>query len=229
MKKQIVLKLILIIGASFFGCENNSMREEKITPQELANWQTFDKGKTTIKGDEIIVEEIEDSDGYFLISSKLYPRDFTLNYKVKALSESTVMINLFSVLQDGDNITFQLPDEDATPREIWDWRTTMKHYNFTYNNRSHGITPFFFKNMPVNSRDFHERLDENIFEIGQWYNVEVGKKDNRVWFKLNNKIHFDVEDASPLEGGRLIFRISGTTGDKIIYAKAAIKDIVISY
>ena len=66
-------------------------------------------------------------------------------------------------------------------------------------------------------------------EIGQWYDVEIGKKENRLWFKLNDKVHFDVEDCSSFKGGRLIFRISGTTGEKTIFAKAAFKDIVISY
>ncbi|WP_298902628.1 hypothetical protein [uncultured Psychroserpens sp.] len=227
MKKQI-LKLTLIITIVFFNCEKR-VTEEKITPQELVNWQTLDKGKTTINGDELIIEETEGSDGFFLISPKLYPKDFTLKYKVKALSESTVLINLFSVLQDGDNKTFKLPDVNATPREVWDWRTTLKHYNLTYNNRSHGNTPFFFKNTAPNSIASREKLDENIFEIEKWYDVEVGKKDNKVWFKLNNKTYFDFEDTTPLEGGRLIFRISGTTGDKVIFAKAAIKNIVISY
>ena len=37
-------------------------------------------------------------------------------------------------------------------------------------------------------------------------------------------------DLYPLhQKGRLIFRISGTTGEKVIFAKAAFKDIVISY
>ncbi|MFK7813127.1 MAG: hypothetical protein AB8B59_11575 [Maribacter sp.] len=227
MKNKVQLMAMVILSAITFGCGQS--KKEKITPEELATWQTFDKGKSTVQDNMLLVEETEGSDGYFLISPKLYPKDFTLNYKVKAISESTVLINLFSVLQDGDNSSFSLPPNTATPREVWDWRTAMKHYNLTYNNRSHGNTPFFFKNTAPNSIASREKLDKNIFEVGQWYDVEVGKKDNRVWFKLNNKIHFDFEDASPLEGGRLIFRISGTTGEKSIFAKAALKDIVISY
>lgn len=227
MKNKTQLISMVILSVITFGCEQT--KKVKITPEELATWQTFDKGKSTVQDDMLIVEETEGSDGYFLISPKLYPKDFTLNYKVKALSESTVLINLFSVLQDGDNSSFSLPPNTSTPREVWDWRTAMKHYNLTYNNRSHGNTPFFFKNTEPNSIASREKLDENIFEVGRWYDVEVGKKDNRVWFKLNNKIHFDIEDPNPLKGGRLIFRISGTTGGKIIFAKAAFKDIVISY
>ena len=229
MKKGINIIVFALVGVIVFSCGQATVKQEKITPQELTSWQTFDKGKSTVQGDELIIEEIEGSDGYFLISPKLYPKNFTLNYKVKALSQSTVLINLFSVLQDGNNESFNLPENDATPREVWDWRTKMKHYNITFNNRSHGITPFFFKNIPVNSQEFNERLEQNIFEVGHWYDVEVGKKDNRLWFKLNNTMYFDIEDNNPIEGGRLIFRISGTTGENVIFAKAAFKDIVISY
>jgi len=227
MKTRLQITLITLLTVTAFGCSQS--KKEKITPVELATWQTFDEGKSTVNGDELIIEETEGSDGYFLISPKEYETDFILTYKVKALSESTVLITLFSVLQEGNNDTFSVPAVTATPREVWNWRSRMKHYNLTINNRSHGITPFFFKNVPPSSRGFNERLQENIMKVGQWYDVEIGKKENRLWFKLNGKVFFDVEDAEPYEKGRLIFRISGTTGEKTIFAKAAFKDIVISY
>lgn len=227
MKNRAQLIAIVILSAITFGCGQSN--KEKITPEELATWQTYGKGQSTIQNNMLLVEETEGSDGYFLISPEQYETDFTLTYKVKALSESTVLITLFSVLQEGDNGTFSVPSESATPREVWNWRSGMKHYNLTVNNRSHGITPFFFKNVPPSSRGFNERLGENIMEVGQWYDVEIGKKENRLWFELDGKPFFDVEDAEPYKKGRLIFRISGTTGENTIFAKAAFKDIVVSY
>lgn len=229
MKKIIKIIFLTLLSINMYNCQQKNTIQEKITPKEMASWLTFDKGKTTIEGDVLIVEEVEGSDGYFLISPKIYPKDFTLTYKVKAMSESTVLINLFSVLQDSKSDEFLLPPVISTPSEVWQWRSSMQHYNLTFNNRSHGITPFFFKNSPTKPRGFDEKLKENIVEVGAWYVVEIGKKDNRIWFKLNNKLIFDVEDKNPFEGGRLIFRISGTTGKKVIFAKAALKDIMILY
>lgn len=80
MTKSILL-ILLCVTVSSYGQKN--LKQEKITSQELIAWQTVDKGKSTIQGDEFIIEEIEGSDGYFLINPKLYPKDFTLNYKVK--------------------------------------------------------------------------------------------------------------------------------------------------
>lgn len=228
MNKNHVIFLLLFSLSTVSFCQNKKT-VEKISAEALDKWQTFDKGKKTIKGNQIIVEETEGSDGFFMISPKIYDKDFTLKYKVKAMSESTVLITLFSVLQAQNSTNFSLPKETATPREVWDWRSSMKHYNLTINNKSHSNKPFFFKNNSQLSRGFNERLADNIMEVGKWYTIEIGKKNNRVWFKLNNTIYFDVEDCKPLQKGRIIFRISGTNGDKVIFAKAAFKDIVISY
>lgn len=229
MKNSTKITFFALLGAMLSSCGQTSSREVQITPEELATWQTFDKGKTTIIGNELIVEEIEGSNGYFMISPKLFEKDFILSYKVKALSESTVLINLFSVTQEEGGQVFALPAKTATPQEVWQWRTQMKHYNLTFNNRSHGIKPFFFKNNSPYSRGFYQTLPENIMEVDHWYTVEIGKKANRLWFKLNDTTYFDIEDCNPFGGGRLIFRISGTTGENVIFAKAAYKDIVISY
>lgn len=229
MKKKARLTLMTILAGMLYNCGQTNPNQELISPEQLSNWQTFDKGKSTVEDNMLIVEETDGSDGYFMISPNFIKKDFILTYKVKALSESTVLINLFSVTQDQADETFLLPPKTSTPQEVWQWRTKMKHYNITFNNRSHGIKPFFFKNNSPYSRGFHENLPGNIMEVGEWYSVELGKKDDRLWFKLNDKTYFNVEDCNPLGEGRLIFRISGTTGENVILAKAAYKDIVISY
>ncbi|WP_422862018.1 family 16 glycoside hydrolase [Flagellimonas sp. W118] len=229
MKKKVRLMLSMVLAGTLYNCAQTNPNRELITPEQLSKWQTFDKGKSTVNGNELIVEETKGSDGYFLISPNILKKDFILKYMVKALSESTVLINLFSVTQNQGDQTFELPPNTSTPQEVWQWRTEMKHYNLTFNNRSHGIKPFFFKNNSPYSRGFHENLPGNIMETGEWNSIEIGKKENRLWFKLNDKIYFNVEDCEPLGEGRLIFRISGTTGENVILAKAAFKDIVISY
>lgn len=204
------------------------MKQEKISPTELSNWETLDKGKTTLKDDALIVEETEGANGYFLISPKSYKGDFVIRYKVKALSESSVIITLFSASQKDNTGELILPPKESAPEEFWKWRSNMQHYNVTFNNKSHNYKPFFLKNLSPYSRGFYETLPDNITEVGQWYEVEIGKKENRLWFKLGDKIYFDIEDCNPLKEGHFIFRISGTTGENVILAKIAIKDIVIS-
>ncbi len=230
MKTFFLLILIsfgLVLG--LLSCNNNSLVSDAITPKELSAWKTLDKGKTTIQDDQLILEEVEGSDGFFLISPQSFQGDLQLNYKVKTMSDSSVLIVLFSASDKGVTERLTLPPLETKGSEFWTWRTHLEHYNLTFNNRSHGNTPFFFKNESPNKRGFYQNTKENIMEVGKWYDVEIGKRGHKLWFKLNDKLIFEQEDCKPLPNGHLMFRISGTTGENVIFAKAAIKDLVISH
>lgn len=226
IKYLILFKLTLL---NSLQTQLNAQDQIKITPQELSTWRTLDKGKTTIDGDALIMEETAGADGYFLISPEAYSGDYVITYKVKAMSESSVLITLFSASQVQNPDKLVLPATDSSPQQFWDWRSNMQHYNLTFNNSSHGLSPFFYKNQSPLSRGFYDRLPENIATVGKWHDVEIGKKASRLWFKMDGQEYFNVQDCDPLKAGHLIFRISGTTGEKVILAKAAIRDLVISF
>ncbi len=207
-----------------------AQNQETFTAKDLATWQTYGIGKTTIQNNELIVEETDGSDGFFLVSPKSYGADLTITYKVKALSESAVQIVLLSASDPGASMALTLPtSEDLTPREVWTWRTTLEHYNLTFNNKSHGIKPFFFKNVSPYEKGFRLDQAENVMVPGQWYDVKIIKKGTLLSFTLNGETVFEVRDHEPLSGGHLMLRISGTNGDTIIFAKAAYKDFVLTH
>ncbi len=228
MKKNVLRITLFYLFVLLVNCSKATLKKEAITARELSTWRTLDKGKSTVVGEEIIIEETKGSDGYFLVSPKSYKGDIILNYKVKALSESTVLIVLFSASDAGAHQGITLPPDDTKGMGFWTWRTHLEHYNLTFNNASHNNKPFFFKNIAPRSKGFYLTKAENIMNTQQWYDVEIGKRDNRLWFKLNNKMVFEQEDCKPLDGGHLIFRISGTTGEKVVFAKAALKDVMLS-
>lgn len=223
------LVLIITFNSVISGTAQTKLIKEEISAKALTAWQTLDKGKTTVNEDELIMEEVAGSDGYFLISPKSYEGDIILNYKVKALSESAVCIVLLSASDQGETLKLTLPPKEAKGRDFWDWRTQLEHYNLTFNNRSHNYTPFFFKNRAPRAKGFHLSKAENIMKTQEWQTVEIGKQGTRLWFKLNNTIIFEEEDCKPFSGGHVIFRISGTNSEKTIFAKVAMKDLVISH
>ncbi len=227
--KTTILFLIFSIYNFLLSYSQKPLVKEVITAQQLKAWSTLDKGKKTINNNELILEETEGADGYFLISPKSYTGDIILNYKVKALSESSVLIVLLSASDQGETNQLTLPAKESKGSDFWTWRTHLEHYNLTFNNISHKYTPFFYKNITPNKRGFYQNLTDNIMTTQQWYDVEIGKQNTKLWFKLNNKIIFEQEDCNPLSGGHIIFRISGTTGKEVIFAKATIKDLVISH
>lgn len=220
------------ILAIFFAASCTSVKttQERFTVEDLANWQTYGIGKTSIQNDELIVEETDGSDGFFLISPESYKGDVSMSYKVKALSESAVQIVLFSASDAGESLALTKPSSnDLTPREVWNWRTTLEHYNLTFNNKSHGNRPFFFKNISPYETGFRLNQAENVMVPGKWYDVSITKKETLITFKLDGKTIFEVKDHKPLTGGHIMLRISGTNGNNIIFAKAAYKDFVLTH
>ncbi|EZH73337.1 hypothetical protein ATO12_20260 [Aquimarina atlantica] len=220
----VILIFILIITA----CKPDNFVEEKISSQELSEWETIGKGKTLIKDHEFVFEEIDSSDGFFLVSPKSYRGDMVIQYKIKALSKASVLIVLFSASDTSETIQLTLPENNVTAEDIWEWRREMNHYNLTFNNESHGYTPFFYKNISSLERGFHLSKQENIMKPNEWVTVEIGRKENKVWFSLNDSIIFERVDYNPLLGGHILFRISGaSTQEETILAKASIKDLMI--
>ncbi len=229
MKTTLSLSIIFTITMLFASCGKNPLTRDNISARALSTWQTLDIGKSTVTDEGLIIEEMEGSDGYFLISPDSYQGELVINYKVKAMSASSVLIVLFAASDMGISDSLILPPADTKGMGFWTWRTQLEHYNLTFNNRSHGNRPFFFKNESPTKRGFYQQSIDNIMEVGIWYDVEIGKQQNRLWFKLNNELIFEQEDCQPLPNGHLMFRISGTSGEKVIFAKAAIKDLVISH
>lgn len=221
-------KLYCIVLSLFMSCSYKP-RERSISVEELSSWPTYGIGEVALEGNEIILTETQGSDGFFLISPNKLAKDLVIRYQVKPMSESSVLITLFSATQTGTNEQLALPPVDATPMEVWQWRSKMKHYNLTFNNSSHGNNPFFFKNLNPNKRGFHQWLSENIATAGEWHDVEIGRENNNVWFKLNGITYFEIAECDPLAEGHLLLRISGTSGDSPIFAKAAFRNLIISY
>lgn len=224
MKSVLTVLFLTLVQLSY------AQKQETFTANDLASWQTYGIGKTTVQNDELTVEETDGSDGFFLISPKSYGADLTITYKVKALSESSVQIVLLSASDPGASSALTLPtSNDLTPREVWAWRSTLEHYNLTFNNKSHGIKPFFFKNVSPYEKGFRLDQSENVMVPGQWYDVKIMKKGTSIIFSLNEKIVFETKDHEPLAGGHVMLRVSGTNGDNIIFAKAVYKDFVLTH
>ncbi len=230
---HLLKQLIVLISLPFLTlcCKEkgvDSLIAENVKLEEMVNWSSLDKGKMTVKDDQLIMEEISGADGFFVISPKSYEGDLVLNYQAKALSESSVMIVLFSA-SDQDNYSGLKLPASQSQESLRKWRANMSHYNMTFNNRSHNYTPFMYKNVNALERGFYLRKSENIMSTERWYDIEVGNVAGRLWLKIDGELVFDHQDPQPLNGGHLIFRISGTNGENTILAKMAIKSVVINH
>ncbi len=226
--KVIITTLLLYYLVGILGQPVKTQIRHHITPEELCLWSSLDKGRLTIQEDQLIIEEIPGSDGFSIVSPESYSGNIKINYQVKALSEASVLIVLFHASDIGKSNAITLPPEGAHGMEIWTWRTKLEHYNISFNNRSHGNTPFFYKNISPYQKGFHQYASTNMMDVGNWYNIEIVLKNELLLFKINDTIVFEQQDCHPLSGGHLVLRVSGINQDQIILAKAAIKDLVIT-
>ncbi len=223
--RNIWIITLLAIASNLFSCiTNNEAQERKILAKDFLSWKTLGEGKASVVGDILVMEETFGSDGFFLVSPEPIKGDLKIKFKFKAISDSSVMIVLFSASDTGQELALTLPESNASPQEINSWRREMNHYNVTFNNLSHGYTPFFFKNISRYKRDFHLRAEENKIIPKKWYDVEIERRNQRVLFKINNEIIFKNNDYKPLFGGHILLRVSGTNDGDVVLAKVNIKD-----
>lgn len=224
--------IIMLLAVFTFSCtdkKEGKLHAESVSPLELANWKALDLGQTSVENDYLILEELPGAGGYFLVSPENYTGDVIVNYQLQALSESSVMILLLAASDNGQTNQLTLPPPNADAQEFWDWRSKMNHYNITFNNESHGFTPFMYKNINELERGFHIRKTANVMKPGRWYDIEAGRVKDKVWLKVDGEFVFNYHDPAPLLGGHLIFRISGTSGENVILAKSAIRSLVIHH
>ncbi len=222
---KITLKIAILLICSSINAQD---KESRITLDNLVKWKTYGEGNVKIKENALQLSEISESSGLFLISPKSYEGDLTISYKAKALTETSVIITLFSVLDSLNATTLTIPKPGLSGSDQWKWRSSLSHYNLTFNNKSHGITPFLFKNISSLEKDFHLKAAKNSMSPNEWYAVKIVKKNNEIIFKLNDTIIFKKEDCNPLKKGHILFRISGgSTTDNTLLAKIMIKDVII--
>jgi hypothetical protein len=65
---------------------------------------------------------------------------------------------------------------------------------------------------------------ENVMIAGFYYDIEVGREEEKLWLSIDGRKTFEVNDEDPLPGGHIAIRLRGTAGFK---AGCLIKDMEI--
>ena len=224
------LKVVLFVAFSFgiISLTNGQsmvdglkeLQEEKVSSAGLADWKIWGQGKAFAFGDQTCLKEDNETKGAMLISPKAYKKDVVLKFKVLALTASSVVAVILSGSDPGksDSLTI-LPDYDGNFNL---WYEEKDNYFFAFKNAPHGFTPFVRKNSAPGI--ILASAPENKMVAGVYYDVEVGRKDNKLWLSINDEEVFMVEDDDPLSGGHVALRIRGTAG---FTGGCLVKDLVI--
>lgn len=195
------------------------LKENKISTEELSKWKIYGNGEVSTWGDQTSLKEAEETKGVMIISPDIYVPDVILKYKVMALTPSTVLVAMLSV--SDTNGSGELTIEENYDGNIGYWKQ-KNNYFIAFKNASHDRTPFVLKN--PNAEKSLANASSNSMIAGIYYEIEVGKKDGKIWLLIDGEKAFEVEDKNPLGGGHIALRIRGTAGFK---AGCLIKDMVI--
>lgn len=202
------------------GLNIDGWKEEPVRPDELATWQLLGEGKVAnAMGEQVSLEEADQSKGVMLLSPRYYEGDIVVRYKALALSPATVFVTVLSAKdQSGDQLT--IPGSyDGT---MGFWTSETSNYFFAFKNAPHGGTPFITKN-PAAEKQVNAPGQDGMI-AGVYYDIEVGREGTKLWLSIDGKEVVSMVDESPITSGHVAFRLRGTAGLRAI---GLIKDLSI--
>lgn len=198
----------------------NAQSRESV--KQLEEWTFYGEGTRLLEGHGqcLLKEKPESSKGVGLISPKSYSTEVVMRYKAMALTPATVLVAILSASKQGESTELTLPENyDGT---INYWSGGCENYFFAFHNAAHNMPPFVRRF--DDERIMLDIAKKNVMHVGKYYTIEVGRKENIIWLKIDGKTILKYKDPKPYSGGHLGLRIRGTGGE---YAACLIKDFEI--
>jgi hypothetical protein len=216
----LVLVILLLTGSAYSQTNDFGLKKKMVSTDELINWTIVGKGKVEKYGSQLAMQESDDSKGIMMVSPDAYDSDIIVRYKVMALTPATVLVALLSVSDVGESVNLSIPgDFDGS---LGLFTNEKENYFFAFKNAPHNVTPFVRKS-PADGKTLGS-AGENRMIAGVYYEIEIGKYQEKLWLTIDGEKVFEAEDEKPLTGGHLALRIRGTAGFK---AGCLIKDLEI--
>lgn len=216
----LVLIFLFMVTSTFSQANDFGKNKSEISPDELLNWTVMGKGKVEKSGSQVAMQESDDSKGIMLVSPDVYDNDVVVRYKVMALTPATVLVALLSVSDVGDSDQLTVPEDFDGSLGLF--TSEKENYFFAFKNGPHNVTPFVKKSPEGKTLG---SASENTLIAGVYYDIEVGKKQGKLWLTVDGEKLFETTDPEPLKGGHIALRIRGTAGFK---AGCLLKDLEIS-
>lgn len=208
MKHKLIGLFIFFIFISVFG--DLFAKEIRIGSKELEKWGFFGKGFVVADSqqEQLVLSELPGSKGVMLVSPDSYRTDIVVSYKIRPLTPESVLVIMLSASDRGENNRITFPD--GYDGNIQYLMSEIDSYFIAFHNAAHNRTPFIRRcpQEPSNNTEFVS-AELNIMTT-EWYDVEAGRKADRIWLKIDNEIIIEATDKQMLDEGHIIFRMRGT-------------------
>lgn len=200
--------LILVFLLSAFVLQAQTVT--KYSPNDLGNWQQLGEGKGIVTHGQFMMEEVEESKGFLILSPEKY-EDVVIRYEVMTLNPATVLVAIVNASDPGESDKLTLKENSDS---FGFWTREAENYMFGFRVMAHNSTPFIRKHpAPQGSNGVIGLAEKDVMHSGWRHLVECGKKSNRIWLKIDGVTIIDVTDGQPNGAGKIAIRVRGTASE----------------
>lgn len=193
----------LIIVFSALSCL--SAFADQIPVEDLeSKWSFYGTGSGKVERGMFYMKEARDSKGVMIVSPGAYDKNLTVRYEIMPMSAASVCVVILSASDSGEGKSLTLPA--GYDGAMGHWIQHVRNYFFAFHNAAHNKTPFAIR---FPEKKTIGQCEENLLKVGEFYNIEAGRHEERLWFKVNGELLFEGRDTNPLGAGHIAFRIRG--------------------
>ncbi len=200
-----------LISGEDSGNYNDFMVEE-FSHKDLLKWESSGIGIIANGSHkQLIISETDSSKGIMIISPEIYGKSVILSYDVMTLRPATVLI-VELLARNKENFNLELPENyDGNVKYLF---KNVNMYMFTFHNAAHNKPGPFIRKYPEPGMEPLVKSETAVMQSGVYYNVELGKIEDKLFFKVNGNTILETTDPNPYDGGKIILRIRGTAHEK---------------
>ncbi|WP_372753453.1 hypothetical protein [Labilibaculum sp.] len=215
MKAIKTLAMTLLVIAPFF------LSAQKISPEDLFKWDFYGQGTKLVEShNSFFMKEAKESNGVMIVSPESYSEDAVFQYDIMTLTPATVCVAILSASNPGKDTKLTIPKDYDGSMDLW--INDVESYFYAFRNSPHNYTPFIRKYPVAEGEDpALVSLDKNIMLPGIFYTVEIGRKKDSLWLKIDGELVLETLDQNAFSGGHIAIRLRGTAGE---YAACLIRD-----
>jgi hypothetical protein len=191
---------------------NGNFKIEEFSFKDLLKWESWGKGIVANGSHkQLIMSETDSSKGVMIVSPDIYGKNVILSYDVMILRPATVLI-VELLAHNNENFDLDLLDDyDGNVQFLFE---NVKMYMFAFHNAAHNKPGPFIRKYPEPGPDPLVTSIKPYLRSGIYYHIELGKIEDRLFFKVDGKTVLEKIDSESYDGGKIILRIRGTGHEK---------------
>jgi len=204
-----VSRLIPLLVIAAISCPPLTASTQKIyAPEDLSRWTLVGIGSAEVDAAEKAwrLFEGKESKGITLVSPDRFERNVILRFSAKPLQAKGVNVIMISISDKDSGGPAVLPSQSDGAMGVFT-TDNVADYMAAFHTGFHQPNSFI-KRHPG---DVLIAEAKDMATAEAWYDVEFGRRENRLWLKINGTLVCEGEDKNPapLGGGAVGFRLRG--------------------